>query len=171
MDWQAILKQVAPTVATALLGPLGGVAISALGNVLGVSEPTQEKIANAIKDASLTPEQITSLKELELKYQSEEKERGFRYAELAFKDVDSARQMQISVKSAVPAVLAFVVTLGFFGILIFLVINQSYKPTEPLLVMLGSLGTAWTGIIAFYFGSSAGSQRKDELLASAPAIK
>ena len=171
MDWQAILKSVAPTVATALLGPLGGVAISALGNVLGVSEPTQEKIANAIKDASLTPEQITSLKELELKYQSEEKERGFRYAELAFKDVDSARQMQISVKSAVPAVLAFVVTIGFFGILIFLVTNQSYKPTEPLLVMLGSLGTAWTGIIAFYFGSSAGSQRKDELLASAPAIK
>jgi hypothetical protein len=53
------------------------------------------------------------------------------------------------------------VTTGFFGILGFMIINGDYKPTEPLLVMLGSLGTAWTMIIGFYFGSSSSSQNKD----------
>lgn len=166
MDWTAILKSVAPTVATALLGPLGGVAVSALGNVLGVSEATQEKIGQAIKDSNLTPEQITALKELDAKYKAEEQERGFRYADLVFKDTASARDMQVQVKSVMPPLLASMVTVGFFSILGFMLLNSRYTPTEPLLIMLGSLGTAWTGIIGFYFGSSASSRAKDETIAS-----
>ena len=160
MDWSSILKTIAPTVATALLGPLGGVAVAAIGNVLGVSEATQDKIADVIKQSGLTPEQVSALKELEMKYKAEEQERGFRYAELVFKDNDSARQMQIQTKSYVPAILAGLVTTGFFSILGFMIGYPDYKPTEPLLVMLGSLGTSWTMIIGFYFGSSASSREK-----------
>lgn len=160
-----ILTGLAPTLASAILGPLGGVAVSALGKIFGIDDATTSQVAKVFQDGKLTPEQLSKIKELELQYQNDEKERGFRYAELEYKDTDSARQMQIATLSHIPPVLAILVTVGFFGILGFMILNGAYKPTEPLLVMLGSLGTAWTMIIGFYFGSSHGSQRKDNLLA------
>jgi hypothetical protein len=38
--------------------------------------------------------------------------------------------------------------------------------TEVLLMMLGSLSTSWTGVVQFYYGSSAGSKAKNDLLAA-----
>lgn len=160
------LKTIAPTLASALLGPLGGVAVAAIGNLLGVSEPTQEKIANAIQTGQLTPEQITGLKKLELEYQENERERGFRYEELAFKDRDSARIMQASTRSEVPAVLTYLLTIGFFGVLFAMFKNPEMKESAPLMIMLGSLGAAWTGACAFWFGTTHGSNMKNELLAN-----
>ena len=167
MEWLKTIASLAPTVATALGSPLAGAAISALGSIFGVDDPTKEKIGKLFADGQVTEDQLSELRKLELAYQNEEKERGFRYAELTYKDTGNAREMQVKTRSNIPPVLAILVTVGFFGILGFLILNGQYKPTEPLLVMLGSLGTAWTMIIGFYFGSSHGSQNKDLLLNSA----
>ncbi len=72
--------------------------------------------------------------------------------------------MQAATRSLVPPMLAGAVTIGFFGILGMMLFGTMDANNPAILMMLGSLGTAWTGIIAYYFGSSAGSQAKTEML-------
>lgn len=165
------LKGLAPTVASALLGPLGGVAVAAIGKIIGVDDASVATITKSFEDGKITPEQIAEIKKLELQYQNEEKERGFKYADLEFKDRDSARQMQISTHSSTPTVLTYLITLGFFGILGWMLHDDSVVNSPPIMIMLGSLGTAWTGCISFWFGTTQGSQNKDRLLANSVPVK
>jgi hypothetical protein len=157
MEW---LKQIAPTVATALGGPLAGVAVEALSKALGV-EPDQAK--QLVEEGKMTSEQLAQVKLAEIELQKQQEALGLNFEQLAVDDRKSAREMQATTKSHIPAFLAISVTAGFFGILLALMSGVAHK-SEELLIMLGSLSAAWGGIIAFYFGSSAGSQRKDEML-------
>lgn len=166
MDWQDVLKTVAPTVAAALLGPMGGIAVAAIGSAIGVDAPTQDKIAKAFTAGQLTPDALEKIKLLELDYQNQERERGFKYAELAFKDVDSARAMQIATHSKMPAVLTVLVTVGFFGILSLLFFHPELKGNEIVMVMVGQLSAVWAGCVAFYTGTTYGSANKNAMLAA-----
>ena len=168
MNWMDTLKGLAPTVASAFLGPLGGVAVAAVGQLLGVSEATQDKIAQAIQSGQLTPEQISELKKLEMQYRENERERGFKYAELEFKDTASAREMQTATKSLTPTILTWIVvaiTLSCEGMLLF---NQVPPGADPIIIgrVLGTMDSALIMVLGFWFGSSHGSQNKDVLLAS-----
>ena len=171
MDWINTLKSLAPTVATALLGPLGGVAVGALGTLFGVSEATQDKIADVIKTGQMTPEQISGLKKLELEYLNNEKERGFRYAELAFKDRDSARQANVTGgtqnKLFWLSLVLLIITLGSELAVLF----RGYPPNVPEIVVgrvLGLMDGVAMLVLGYWFGSSSGSQQKTELLNARP---
>lgn len=166
-----LLKGLAPTLASALLGPLGGIAVAAIGKIIGVDNATVATVTEAFNDGKLTPEHLAEIKKLELQYQNDEKERGFKYADLEFKDRDSARQMQISTQSNTPTVLTYMVTAGFFGILGWMMHDNSVVDSPPIMIMLGSLGTAWTGCISFWFGTTQGSQNKDRMLRNAQPVK
>ena len=158
MSW---LEQVAPTIATALLGPLGGLAVSTLSKVLGVDE---KEVQGVIDSGKMSAEQIAQIKLAEIEFQKQTQELGLNFEKLATEDRKSARDMQIATKSWIPGALSIGITFGFFGILIWLMIHPADTANTPLMIMLGSLGTAWTGIIGYYFGSSAGNSRKDEML-------
>jgi hypothetical protein len=157
MEW---LSQIAPSIATALGGPLAGLAVTAISKALGIDEKDVQK---TIETGKLSAEQMVSLKQAEIELQAKAQELGLNFEKLATDDRKSAREMQINTKSIIPAILAIGVTIGFFTILIGLMTDNVTK-SDALLLMLGSLGTAWTAIVSFYFGSSASSQNKDELL-------
>lgn len=166
MDLKKLLGAVAPTLATALLGPVGGLAVQALGEALGIDQPTQEKIKDAFASGQMTGEQIVAVKAAEQAFLVRCKELDIDLEKIHAGDRASARGMQSETKSRIPGTLAILVTLGFFGVLAWLLIGgKPQQGGDALLVMLGALGTAWGAIVQFYFGSSAGSAAKNDLLA------
>jgi uncharacterized membrane protein YsdA (DUF1294 family) len=164
MEW---LKTIAPTIATALGGPLAGMAVSAVAKAIGVAP---DEVQNVISSGKLTAEQVASIQLAELELKKQAQSMNLDFAKLMAEDKKSARDMQIATKSLIPALLAVFVTLGFFGILLGLM-TEHFKTSDALMLMLGSLATAWTGVMAFYFGSSASSQAKTELLAKSEPPK
>ena len=165
MDW---LKQIAPTIATAMGGPLAGMAVSAISKAIGVDP---DKVGDLISSNKLSAEQIAQVKIAEIELQKQAQELGLNFEKLEVEDRKSAREMQATTRSIVPPALAAIITIGFFSILIMMMIGKVDGNNPTILMMLGSLSTAWTGIIAYYFGSSAGSQAKTDLLSKAGPVK
>lgn len=163
MDW---LKTLAPTLATALAGPLAGAAVKGLASILDVPNATIETIQNAIASGQMTPEQVSQIKELELQYQNDEKERGFRYAELAFKDTDSARNMAIQTKSTTPTILSYGVLIG--GGLMMWAVLMNYAKADSVLAgtLIGYAVSEMKQVLQYWFGSSDSSKQKTDLLAT-----
>ena len=167
IDWKSALKAVAPTLATAVLGPLGGMAVQAIGTALGIDKPTQDAIKQSL--VGMSPEQAASLKQAEIAFQTRLKELEIDLERINAEDRASARSREVAVRDYVPGILAIGVTGGFFGILTWMLhYGVPREGGDALLVMLGALGTAWTAIVSYYFGSSAGSAAKDKLLAGKP---
>ena len=159
-----LLGQVAPTIATALGGPLAGIAVKTLSSVLlGHENGSEEDVSAAI--ASASPDQLAALKKIDADFKSHMKELDIDLERIAAGDRDSARQMQRDTKDWTPKALAFFITFGFFGALIWIMVfGIPQTGTEVLLMMLGSLSTSWTGVVQFYYGSSAGSKQKTDAL-------
>jgi len=157
-----IVRTVAPSIATAMGGPLAGIAVRTLSEtLLGKPDGTEAELAAAA--ATATPEQLLALKNAENNFKVEMKRLEVDLEKISAGDRDSARQMMVQTRDWTPRALAGAITIGFFGVLMYMLTYGI--PTaggEAMLVMLGTLGTAWGAVVSFYFGSSAGSRAKDE---------
>ena len=166
----SFLSGIAPTVASALLGPLGGVAVAGLTKILGIDGGTVADVTKAISEGKITPEQMAELRKLEMQYKADEAERGFKYSELEFKDRDSARNREVQVKDNTNKFLAYTIVGAFIAMVGATLLG--YAKVESVLAgtLVGYLSAKCEQVLAYYFGSSAGSSEKSRLLAqSQPA--
>jgi hypothetical protein len=82
------------------------------------------------------------------------------------KDRTDARGMQVNTRSFMPAVLSTIVVAGFLGILVAMMLGVlKTSDSQALLLLLGSLSTAFGVVMAFWFGTTHQSGRTTELLA------
>ena len=162
-----LIGSVAPTIATALGGPVAGMAVKAIsGALFGHENGSEDDIMTALSNP--TGDQLAALKKIDADFKVQMKSLDIDLERISAGDRDSARQMQIATKSWLPEILAVLVTVCLFGVIAYIIkfgLPESGK--EALLLLLGSLGTAWTGVMAFYFGSSSGSKQKTDALTAA----
>jgi len=159
-----LIGSVAPSIATALGGPLAGMATKALSQaLLGNENGSEDDLKAAMSNAS--PEQLSVLKKIDADFKVQMKSLDIDLEALAVDDRKSARSMQTETKDILPRLLAISVTLGYFGIIAYVLISGlPMNGSEVLLMLLGTLSAGWTGVMAFYFGSSSGSQKKDSMI-------
>ena len=159
-----LIGSVAPSIATALGGPLAGMATKALSlALLGNESGSEDDLKAAMSNAS--PEQLSVLKKIDADFKVQMKSLDIDLEALAVDDRKSARSMQTETKDWIPRALAVSVTLGYFGIIAFVLMSGlPMNGSEVLLMLLGTLSAGWTGVMAFYFGSSSGSQKKDSMI-------
>jgi len=153
-DFKALLAQVAPVIGTAIGGPFGALAGTAIKTVLGLpADSTEDATAQAL--AKATPEQLLALKQADNEFKLNMQKLGIDLAKIDAEDRASARQREMEVKDWTPRALAVGLTLGFFGLLGWLVAHEPPAGSRDILnIMLGSLGTGWITMLAYYFGSS-----------------
>lgn len=160
------ISKIAPMIGTALGGPLGGIAAEMLASKIGIPEKTVEAVKEAVSGQKLTGDQLAGIKAAEIEFQKFLETNKIDLAKLDVQNTQGARDMFSATRSNTPSILSFVVTFGFFAILLTMILQPEQKASEPLLILLGALGAAFGAVVNFWLGSSHGSNQKSALLAT-----
>lgn len=176
-DLKTALGSIAPTLATMLGGPLAGTAVGALCSAFGLAPTASADDVTKIVQTGMTPETIAAVRAADQKHAEALAQQGIDLAKLnadheaalivaEVDDRKNARGMQVSNRSNVPAILSGLITVGFFGILVGMMTGSlKVSESQALLLLLGSLSTAWGCVVSFWFGTTHDSGRKTEMLA------
>jgi hypothetical protein len=163
-----------------VVGGAVGLGVKALAGVFGLKEDaTADELGAAIE---ADPQSAVKIRLAELDYQNQEKQRQsdermkILTAQLA--DVQSARQMNVEgvkttgKRDANLYALAWAIVVCFFVLVGILIFKDLPKDSNGVVFMLfGALASGFTGIIGYFFGSSAGQSEATRLLSQAPPVQ
>jgi hypothetical protein len=161
---RSLIATVAPTIATALGGPLAGVAVGAVSDaVLGRADGTEAEVAAALARAD--PAVLERLKAAEQDFAIKMRRLDVEVDRIDAADRADARARHTATKDPATPALAFLITVGFFGTLAYAMIHGLPESgREAMLVLLGALGAAWAAVVNYYFGTSNGARRTSDAI-------
>lgn len=171
-DWKNVVATIAPTLATALLGPLDGIAVSAIGGILGLgSNPSNQQLDKAM--SNLTADQILQIKQEDNRFKTEMAQKGIDLNQIKLEKHKSAVDREIKTgDSWTPRMLAISASAFFLITIIgdFLLIAFQVKIDTNGGIILGSCNTASIALLKavydYYFGGNSSAEATNNLLYS-----
>ena len=169
-DWKSLVATVAPTLATALGGPLAGVAAAAISDaVLGRPDGNEAEIATALSVGGT--DALLKLKQAEQAFVVKMRELDIEVERVHQADRASAREREARTGDRwTPRVLATVVIGGFLGT-VYMVLSGYVDGLRDATIagvvgtLIGYVSAKADQVVSYYFGSSAGSAAKTALMA------
>lgn len=181
-DWLSKVKdiggsiaQYAPALGAALAPVTGGMSliigsgIGILGKAFGLGDkPDPDALKNAIAtDPQAALKLALADKEWQLQMYQAQTER----LKVEIDDIKSAREREVNVKDFTNRILAYSVVGAFLAMVGGTLLGYAKVDSVLAGTLVGYLSAKCEQILAYYFGSSRGSQQKTELLARAEPIK
>jgi hypothetical protein len=156
-NWKDVVRNVAPALGTALLGPAAGVALRVVSTAL-LGKPDASEAEIEARIANWTPADELALKAAEQQFALALVDRVVALEAVDAGDRANARAREVAVKDWVPRVLA----LGVFGLFSAALILMHYhtipsENRETSMQLLEILKMSTVLVLGYYFGSSSGS--------------
>jgi len=172
VNWKDVIGAVAPTIATALGGPLAGAAVKTLSNViLGHDKGSENDLSAAIGMAS--PEMLAQIKQAEADFQLRMRELEIDVDRIAAADRDSARKREAaSNDSWTPRFIGGLTLLAFIWSVWAVLSGYVQGMSDPAIVgiigtLIGYVSAKADQVVSYYFGSSSGSKEKTQAMSDA----
>ena len=147
---KGLIGGIAPTIGTAMGGPLGGMAGQVLAGVLGC-DPTPQAIETAFE--KVTPEQLSEIKKAELKFEADMKALDVDLLALEVQDKQDARKH--FARDWTAKFIGVIMVLFFCSYISMVTIMPPEQNSMELInLTLGYLGGLVSAVISFYFGAS-----------------